>query len=386
MTDVATPHRQRPEVWRPLTGMPEDAHGWGVPGYAAMAEEWAEVRERLKDRAEPKAFVDLWLVERARAFAIETGQIEGLYTMRRGITLQLMAEGLEGVVGAHTLEGLEDRIIRGLLADQEAVLRMVFDDILAGRPLTLHTIKTWHQLITRHQETVTGLTLDGRKVHVRFLEKGRWKDRPNNPGRPDGVVHQYCPPEQVQQEMDRFIELYGEIRDAGYPTEVEAAWMHHRFVRTHPFRDGNGRVSRLLMAHAYVRRGEPPPVIGHEIRRLLYRCAGGCGRGRPARVQRLPGLPRACLAAFRHSTRAAGPGGPPQPPERQRRTHHRHNLLPASRGRQRGAAAHRGRVAGARIRSSPASSAPSARWPRRPWRSRRRTAGRRASGRRRTGR
>jgi len=266
MTDIAIPRHQGPEVWRPLVGMPEGAHGWGVPGYAAMAEEWTEIRARLKDRAEPKAFVDLWLVERARAFAIETGQIEGLYTMRRGITLQLMAEGLEGVVGAHTVEGLADRTIRGLLTDQDAALGMVFDDLLEGRPLTLHTIKTWHQLITRHQETVTGLAPDGRKVQVRFMEKGRWKDRPNNPRRPDGVVHHYCPPEQVQQEMDRFIELYGEIRDAGYPTEVEAAWMHHRFVRTHPFRDGNGRVSRLLMAHAYVRRGEPPPVISHEIR------------------------------------------------------------------------------------------------------------------------
>ena len=266
MTDTDTPQHPKPEIWRPLTGMPEGAQAWGVPGYAAMATEWTEIRGCLKDRAEPKAFVDLWLEERARAFAIETGQIEGLYTMRRGITLQLMAEGLGGVVGAHTVEGVEDRTIRGLLADQEAALHVLFDDIAQGRPLTLHTIKTWHQLLTRHQETVTGLTLDGRKVEVRFTEKGRWKDRSNNPRRPDGVVHQYCPPEQVQQEMDRFIELHGEIRDAGYPTEVEAAWMHHRFVRTHPFRDGNGRVSRLLMAHAYVRRGEPPPVISQEIR------------------------------------------------------------------------------------------------------------------------
>ena len=279
MTDTDIPQRQEPQVWRRLTGMPEGAHAWGVPGYAAMAREWAEIRERLKDRAAPKAFVDLWLEERARAFAIETGQIEGLYTMRRGITLQLMAEGLSGVVGAHTVEGVEDRTIRGLLADQEAALHVLFDDIAQGRPLTLHTIKTWHQLLTRHQETVTGLTLDGRKVQVRFTEKGRWKDRPNNPKRPDGVVHQYCPPEQVQQEMDRFIELHREIRDAGYPTEVEAAWMHHRFVRTHPFRDGNGRVSRLLMAHAYVRRGEPPPVISHEIRPRYINALEAADRG-----------------------------------------------------------------------------------------------------------
>ena len=40
--------------------------------------------------------------------------------------------------------------------------------------------------------------------------------------------------------------------------QVEAAWMHDRFVRTHPFRDGNGRVSRMLMSYAYTKRWLPP--------------------------------------------------------------------------------------------------------------------------------
>ena len=37
--------------------------------------------------------------------------------------------------------------------------------------------------------------------------------------------------------------------------------MHDRFVRTHPFPDGNGRVSRMLMAWACARRGLSPPLI-----------------------------------------------------------------------------------------------------------------------------
>ena len=37
-------------------------------------------------------------------------------------------------------------------------------------------------------------------------------------------------------------------------------------MRTHPFQDGNGRVSRMLMAYAYIRRGEPPPVITAAVR------------------------------------------------------------------------------------------------------------------------
>ena len=253
--------KQQPENWQPLAGMPDGAGEWLVPGHAELCEQWAAIRASLKDRDEPRAFIDKWLEERGRAFAIETGQIEGLYTLKAGITEQLIAEGLAGVVQSHTVENVEDRTIRGLLADQEAAYNMLFQDIASGRPLTQHAVKSWHQLVTRHQETVAGLTAEGRRVQVPFRRKGIWKNRPNNPRRADGVMHEYCPPEVVQDEMDRFFALHGEIQAACYPVYVEAAWMHHRFVRTHPFQDGNGRVSRMLMAYAYIRRGEPPPVI-----------------------------------------------------------------------------------------------------------------------------
>lgn len=237
-----------------------------MPGYAELAQEWLSIREALKDRDEPRAFLDKWLEERGRAFAIETGQIEGLYTLKRGITEQLIAEGLSSAVGAHTLENLEDRTIQGLLADQETAYNMLFEDIASGQPLTQHSLKAWHQLITRHQETVAGITLDGRRVQVPFHLKGQWKLRPNNPRRLDGALHEYCPPELVQDEMDRFLALHREIERQAYPVEVEAAWMHHRFVRTHPFQDGNGRVSRMLMAYAYLRRSLPPPLIIAQFR------------------------------------------------------------------------------------------------------------------------
>ena len=252
---------EHPEVWRPLTAMPQGAERWEVPGYAELAQEWAGIRAALKDRDEPRAFLDKWLEERGRAFAIETGQIEGLYTLKRGITEQLIAEGLAGVVGAHTVEGVADGTIQGLLRDQETAYNMLFEDIAGGRPLTQHAVRSWHQLVTRHQETVAGITADGRRVQVPFRLKGQWKLRPNNPRRQDGVVHEYCPPERVQDEMDRFFKLCADVAAGGFPTHVEAAWMHHRFVRTHPFQDGNGRVSRLLMAYAYLLRGEPPPLI-----------------------------------------------------------------------------------------------------------------------------
>ena len=263
---MRSPNQQPPEIWHPLTGMPEGARDWLVPGHAELSEAWAATRASLKARAEPRAFLDKWLEERGRAFAIETGQIEGLYTLKAGITEQLIAEGLEGVVRSHTVENLEDRTIKGLLADQETAYNLLFEDVASGRPLTQHAVLSWHQLVTRHQETVAGITADGRRVQVPFRRKGMWKNRPNNPRRQDGVMHEYCPPEVVQDEMDRFFALHREIQAERYPVYVEAAWMHHRFVRAHPFQDGNGRVSRMLMAYAYVRRGEPPPVIATEGR------------------------------------------------------------------------------------------------------------------------
>ena len=253
---------QAPEKWRPLTGMPEGAEGWATPGFADLEAEWADCQRQLKAGSPESRFLDGWLRERVRAFALETGQIEGLYTLRRGVTEQLIAEGFAGAVGSHTFEGLEDQTVRGLLEDQEGAYDMMFEDVASGRPLSAYMIKSWHALLTRHQDTVTGIDPQGRRVQVEFRGKGEWKIRPNNPRRPDGVIHEYCPPEQVEPEMRRFLDLYNDdIRHRNYPVNAEAAWLHHRFVRTHPFQDGNGRISRQLMAWAYVKRSLPPPVV-----------------------------------------------------------------------------------------------------------------------------
>ena len=247
--------------WAPLQGMPEDAGTWSIPGYAALGEEWHRCRAALKQDAAAEAFLGAWLRERVRAFALETGQIEGLYTLRRGVTEQFVAEGFAAAAGAHTLEDIDDGVIRGLLHDQEEAYDMMFEDVAGGRPLSAYQMKSWHQLLTRHQATVAGIDRQGNRVQVPFETKGRWKERPNNPMRPDGVIYEYCPPEHVAAEMDRFFEIYEGIGERGYPPNAKSAWAHHRFVRTHPFQDGNGRVSRLIMAWPYVKDGLPPPII-----------------------------------------------------------------------------------------------------------------------------
>ncbi len=265
-------------VWAPITDLPTAAASWGSSHYRERVGRWRDARARLQDPAVDRTLLDIWLRERARAFAIETGQIEGLYTLRRGVTEQLIAEGFGGVRAAHALEpGLSDRTLKGLLEDQHAAVERVFEAAAGRRRLSHHAMKSWHQLVTRHQEHAVGIR-DGRRVAVALL-RGDYKVRPNNPRRPDGVVHEYCPPEQTCSEMDRLLEMHHGHADRGLPTEVEAAWLHHRFVRIHPFQDGNGRMARLLMAYVFGRAGEFPPVISTTQRddyiRHLERADGG---------------------------------------------------------------------------------------------------------------
>ncbi|HWB72748.1 MAG TPA: Fic family protein [Egibacteraceae bacterium] len=84
--------------------------------------------------------------------------------------------------------------------------------------------------------------------------------------RPDGSVHQYCPPEQVASEMDRLVELHRRHLDQEVAPEVEAAWLHHRFTQIHPFQDGNGRIARALATLVFIREGWFPLVISRDDR------------------------------------------------------------------------------------------------------------------------
>ena len=124
-------------VWRPIEDLPTDAASWGSSHYRERVRRWRDARARLRDPAVDRTLLDIWLRERARAFAIETGQIEGLYTLRRGVTEQLITEGFAGVRAAHALEpGLSDRTLKGLLEDQHAAVELVFEAAAVRRPIT----------------------------------------------------------------------------------------------------------------------------------------------------------------------------------------------------------------------------------------------------------
>jgi len=89
-----------------------------------------------------------------------------------------------------------------------------------------------------------------------------------------GSKYGVCRANDIATEMGKLFAWANSERGAIHPVEF-AAQLHKRFVFIHPFIDGNGRLSRLLMNAALIRDGYMlaiiPPVLRQEYISLLER-------------------------------------------------------------------------------------------------------------------
>jgi Fic family protein len=242
-------------TYRPIQDLPPDWAELEVRELRSLDLVWREQRERLNELDEL-----VRLRERlVRSWAIETGVLERVYSIDRGVTEILVAEGLKQGL----LDGATDRDpaeVIAILRDHQEAIEGVFDFVAGRRDLSTSYIKEVHALLTRNQRTVTAIDQFGRTFETE-LRHGDWKMQPNNPRRADETVHAYSPPEHVAAEMDLLIELHAQHCEVNVPPEIEAAWLHHRFTQIHPFQDGNGRVARALASLVYLREGWFPLSI-----------------------------------------------------------------------------------------------------------------------------
>lgn len=85
-----------------------------------------------------------------------------------------------------------------------------------------------------------------------------------------GAKHVPPQPYAVPLEMEGLIKWYNENKDSLHPI-VLSAEMHERLVSIHPFIDGNGRTSRLLMNLILLQYGYPIAILkGDSDNRLRY--------------------------------------------------------------------------------------------------------------------
>ncbi len=150
-----------------------------------------------------------------------------------------------------------------IIRSQHEALEFLAEVVREGQDLNLHFIRQLHQLVCREQATYEARDQFGRVLQAQ-LHRGTWKQQPNHVTRHDGSLLEYTPPEHVQSQMDRLLELYAESADT-HPV-VRAAWLPHRFIRIHPFEDGNGRVGRALTLLVLLRAQYAPLVVDRTMR------------------------------------------------------------------------------------------------------------------------
>ncbi len=247
---------ERAYKWHPIEDLPVEWDRLRDEEMPALGRLWQDQRARMLNAAAVEQFNE----QLRREWAIETGIIERLYSLDRGITRLLIEQGLDASLIPHGATDKPADLVIAIIRDQHSALEGLLDFVGSQRPLSTSYIKEVHQLLTTHQETVEAVDPLGRIVRVPLL-RGQWKDLPNNPHRGNGTSHEYCPPEHVAAEMDRLIAMHLCHLELGIPPEVEGAWLHHRFTQIHPFQDGNGRVARLLATLVFLKASWFPLVI-----------------------------------------------------------------------------------------------------------------------------
>ncbi|MDR1080841.1 MAG: Fic family protein [Deltaproteobacteria bacterium] len=240
--------------WEPIRDLPDNYSELSDPAFRNIEAEWFLARKRIKHE-----LLDSFREKVIREWAIETGQVEKLYSLDERLTNTMIENGLDSVELSHQVNGTGTIDPAAVISNHYEIINSLYEDIKQGRQLYPAAIRGYHAAFVENQDYAVGIVPSGHHVKIQLL-KGVYKRWPNNPSTEEGIF-EYCPPEQVQSEMDRLLQMHEAHLKADVPVDIEAAWLHHRFILIHPFQDGNGRMARALMSLEYIRAGYFPPVI-----------------------------------------------------------------------------------------------------------------------------
>ena len=252
--------------WKPIEPLTASVSSYDFAGIDSLLYQWMHFR-RQQEASNPDAY-KAFLERLERRWAIETGIIEGIYVIDRGVTQTLVENGLiADLIDRGSTNRDPQELIR-VLRDHQDAAAFVTESIRRETQLSKHHIRQLHQILTRNQPTYTAVDQFG-KVFEATLDRGGFKTLPNNPTRrEDGLIHEYCPPIQVESELDNLINWYNgfQLVESSHHPLLIAAWLHHRFTQIHPFQDGNGRVARALLTWHLTREKYLPIVISRDDR------------------------------------------------------------------------------------------------------------------------
>lgn len=137
------------------------------------------------------------------------------------------------------------------IKEAEAHKKVFYETLEYGKDLNLSIILYWHKKL--FVETKPGIA-------------GKIRDYQVYIGGSDAILPS---PVEVNPLLEDFFKWYHNAKKTLHPVEL-AALVHYRFVSIHPFGDGNGRASRLMMNFVLHRHGFPMLDISYKNRSIYY--------------------------------------------------------------------------------------------------------------------
>lgn len=144
------------------------------------------------------------------------------------------------------------------------------------RPLTESFIRELNRIILVQNYWKNARTAEGQDTRME-VKVGEYKSRPNSVVTTTGEIFHYATPEETPAFMTDLVKWYNEEAEKGELSPIEmASLLHYRYIRIHPFEDGNGRIARLLVNFVLHRYGYPMIVISSDDKfnylRILHQC------------------------------------------------------------------------------------------------------------------
>jgi len=208
---------------------------------------WQEIQpisERDRERLSRRFTID---------YNYNSNHIEG-NTLTYGQTEILLLFGK--IVGEAQLRDIQE------MTASNVGLKMTSEEaLLKDMPLTQNFIRTLHQTLLREDYTAYRELPNGLQTSY-VIHAGQYKMRPNSVITRYGDRFEYASPEETPALMTDLINWYNSEEEIGKLTPIElAALFHYRYIRIHPFEDGNGRMARLMANYILSRHGLPMIVI-----------------------------------------------------------------------------------------------------------------------------
>jgi len=122
--------------------------------------------------------------------------------------------------------------------------------------ISLDLIKKLHKIVFKNSKSFAGeFRKNGEEVVVR--------DGLGN------IIHMGAPQTRVISLLNELIDWHNQNKNK-YPALILASVIHNQFETIHPFRDGNGRVGRLLLNNIMLKYNLPPVNIDFNNRKEYY--------------------------------------------------------------------------------------------------------------------